>query len=265
MPTASIAPMAIAAGFAAIFGTPWAAIVFAFEPLFSRKTAFSKDHALSFGLVLAASHLANYFCLQLGAAHTQHPQISTPVQFWNITVVIKCLTALAALALAVGFYAFISRWSKEKIKDINPYLLAAIMSLSVIFLSQIWGTTYFSGLGLEQIRQSFIAPAAGLDASKKAFMTLLTQWAGLKGGEVTPLFAIGSSLGSTLAGWFDLPLLLLASCGFIAFFAGQFQTPWAAALMGIELFGFQSAVYFTITTWTCAQVARVFTKKTISS
>jgi H+/Cl- antiporter ClcA len=74
--------------------------------------------------------------------------------------------------------------------------------------------------------------------------TIVTLSAGFKGGEVTPLFFIGATLGSALS--LSLPFGLLAGMGFVAVFAGATNTPLACMLMGIELFGAECGIYVAI-------------------
>jgi H+/Cl- antiporter ClcA len=74
----------------------------------------------------------------------------------------------------------------------------------------------------------------------------LTLGAGFKGGEVTPLFFIGATLGNALSLILALPTPLLAGMGFVAVFGGAANTPIAATLMGIELFGLESGIFIAI-------------------
>jgi H+/Cl- antiporter ClcA len=76
--------------------------------------------------------------------------------------------------------------------------------------------------------------------------TVVTLAAGFKGGDVTPLFFIGATLGSALSVFIPLPTGLLAGMGFVAVFAGATNTPLACMLMGIELFGAESGIYMAI-------------------
>ena len=76
--------------------------------------------------------------------------------------------------------------------------------------------------------------------------TAVTLGSGFKGGEVTPLFFIGATLGNVLALLFHAPIDLFAALGFVAVFAGAANTPLACTLMGLELFGSQNAPYFAI-------------------
>lgn len=67
-----------------------------------------------------------------------------------------------------------------------------------------------------------------------------------KGGEVTPLFFIGATLGNILVWFVPLPMALLAGMGFVAVFSGATNTPIACTFMGIELFGSESGLYIGI-------------------
>ena len=114
----------------------------------------------------------------------------------------------------------------------------------MIGLTLLVGTTDYNGLSLPLIERS----VAGESVFPLAFLlkivfTAVTLGSGFMGGEVTPLFAIGSSLGAALAGPLGVDAGLLASIGFVAVFAGASNTPLACALMGIELFGGGGAVY----------------------
>lgn len=84
----------------------------------------------------------------------------------------------------------------------------------------------------------------------KLIYTAITLGTGFKGGEVTPLFYIGATLGNTLAGILNAPVSLFAALGFIAVFAGATNTPLACTLMGIELFGAEYSLFFAVACFT---------------
>src|SRR5690606_17285695 len=77
----------------------------------------------------------------------------------------------------------------------------------------------------------------------KLLFTSFTLGAGFKGGEVTPLFFIGATLGNVLFWFIPLPMELLAGKGFLAVFAGATNTPIACTVIGIMLFGIESVVF----------------------
>src|SRR5690606_24118148 len=80
--------------------------------------------------------------------------------------------------------------------------------------------------------------------------TTVTLGTGFKGGEVTPLFYIGATLGNTLSAILNAPVGLFAALGFIGVFAGATNTPLACTIMGIELFGGEYALLFAIACFT---------------
>jgi H+/Cl- antiporter ClcA len=71
----------------------------------------------------------------------------------------------------------------------------------------------------------------------KLVFTAICLGVGFPGGEVTPLFVIGSTLGAALAGVLGVPVPVLAAVGFVAVFAGASNTPIASMVLGAELFG----------------------------
>jgi len=71
----------------------------------------------------------------------------------------------------------------------------------------------------------------------KLAFTVASLGTGFKGGEVTPLFYIGATLGNALAPLLHLHYAMLAGIGFVAVFAGAANTPIATTLMAMELFG----------------------------
>jgi H+/Cl- antiporter ClcA len=133
-------------------------------------------------------------------------------------------------------------------------LRAAAGGLAVIALVFLAGSRDYLGLGVHDPDPhavtivSAFTPGGATPWSwlwKLAF-TAVTLASGFKGGEVTPLFFIGATLGNTLAVRLGAPVDLLAGVGFIAVFAGATNTPLACTLMGIELFGSHYAVYFAV-------------------
>lgn len=84
------------------------------------------------------------------------------------------------------------------------------------------------------------------DFALKIAFTVITLSCGFKGGEVTPLFFIGATLGSALSLFIPLPTALLAGMGFVAVFSGATNTPLACTIMGVELFGVECGIYVGI-------------------
>lgn len=121
----------------------------------------------------------------------------------------------------------------------RPFVGGLILVIAIYFI----GTTKYIGLGVPSIVDSFSNPNQSYDFLLKILFTGFTLGAGFKGGEVTPLFFVGATLGSALSLVIPLPIALLAGMGFVAVFSGATHTPIACSIMGMELFGIQSGVF----------------------
>jgi H+/Cl- antiporter ClcA len=75
---------------------------------------------------------------------------------------------------------------------------------------------------------------------------VVTLSSGFKGGEVTPLFFIGATLGNVLATATGQPVELYAGLGLIAVFAAASKTPLACTLLGWEIFGSHNLALFAL-------------------
>lgn len=231
----------ISAGFASVFGTPLAGAIFALEVL-----AIGQIRLAALLPALYAAILAHYTCLAWGAQHTAYPSIESlnfnySHIFWVAAAgVLFGLTArlfsLATQSLSQLFEKFIP----------SPPLRPVLGGLLLALLFSIPGSQVFMGLGIPGIELAFEQNAPAFHFLIKLGLTALTLAAGFKGGEVTPIFFIGATLGSALFIIIPLPLALLAALGFAAVFAGATHTPIASTLMAIELFGPQTAWYFAL-------------------
>jgi H+/Cl- antiporter ClcA len=86
----------------------------------------------------------------------------------------------------------------------------------------------------------------GWDWILKLVLTIITIAAGFQGGEVTPLFAIGTSLGAAVAGILGLPLDFVAAMGYAAVFGSATNTLLAPVFIGAEVFGYSYLPYFFV-------------------
>jgi H+/Cl- antiporter ClcA len=132
---------------------------------------------------------------------------------------------------------------KISFPPLRPFLGGILIAAVVLTI----GTTKYIGLGIPIIESAFHQELPPYDFLLKLLFTVVTLSVGFKGGEVTPLFFIGATLGNALAIFaLPLPIGLLSGMGFVAVFAGATKTPIACFLMAIELFGVESAVYTAI-------------------
>ncbi|MGG5210462.1 voltage-gated chloride channel family protein [Chryseobacterium sp. MIQD13] len=232
---------AIAAGFGSVFGTPLAGAVFGLEVFLIGKIRYNAI----FPAFLSAI-LADWITKLWNVKHTHyHIDLIPKLEF--LPVLYSILAGIAFGICAAGFSRIIHWMSsvfKSKIKypPFRPVIGGIIIALAVFAM----GTTRYIGLGIPVILESFEKQLPLYDFVLKMIFTIVTLSAGFKGGEVTPLFFIGATLGSALSLFIPLPYGLLAGMGFVAVFAGATNTPLACILMGIELFGTECGVYIAI-------------------
>lgn len=232
--------LGISAGFASVFGTPLAGAIFALEVLYFSKINF-KSIVLSFLVAYAA-----YFTVEFW--HVKHTHYSIPeVPEFSITtliytLIIGVLSGFAALLFSRSTHFWGSLFSKIKYPPLRPFIGGIILAIAIVG----FGFTKFSGLGVPVIVDSFSNQSQWYDFLLKILFTGFTLGAGFKGGEVTPLFFVGATLGSALSGIIPMPIALLAGLGFVAVFSGATHTPIACTIMGLELFGIQPGIFIAI-------------------
>lgn len=242
----------VAGGFGAVFGTPLAGSIFALEVLAIGMITY---RALIPALMSAI--IADQVTQIWGIGHT-HYQIafgqgisvatndSLPViDGWLLA---KVSLAAVCFGLASVFFVELTHFISATFKRLVafPWLRPGIGGLLVILLVWLTGSRDYLGLGVlgnpanpeaVSIMSSFEPGGAGwFSWFWKSVFTAVTVGSGFKGGEVTPLFFIGSTLGCVLGYLLNAPVDLLAGLGFVAVFCGATNTPLACTIMAIELF-----------------------------
>ncbi len=244
----------ISAGFGAVFGTPLAGSVFAFE--IQKPTQVKLSTVLS---CLFSAYSAHGICLLVGVEHTNYqinsilPQSITQA---NFNLVGKVLLFGFLAGLAAFLFCFLTDFIKEKSKRylVYPQLIPVVGSVLIIGIAALLGTTDYLGLGVNTNNPQGVSIVNAFTLNNQSYMawfyklllTAITLGMGFKGGEVTPLFFIGATLGNTFAVIFGCPLDLFAAFGFIAVFAAASNAPLASAFVGVELFGYQFGFYFML-------------------
>lgn len=224
-------------GFGSVFGTPLAGTIFGLEVL-----AIGRIRYDALVPCLMASVVGDLTCRGLGIDHhLYHVDVAFELTFALLLMVILAgvCFGLASLAFAELTHA-VGHLAKSTIK--NPLIRPVVGGLAVIGLTSLLGTRDYLGLSIPLIDQSFGAGGVFLGAfALKLLFTSITLGSGFKGGEVTPLFVIGSTLGYSFASLTGQPTAVFAALGFVGVFAGAANTPLACVLMGIELFGAELA------------------------
>lgn len=222
----------ISAGFASVFGTPLAGAVFGLEVLAIGRMRYD---AL-FPCVVAAI-VADQVCRAWGVQHTAYA-IGQVVPVSGASVM-----AVVAAGIVFGLVGMLFATATHRVgalvKRTVAYAPLRPALGGIVIATAAWALDayHYVGLGIPDIVRSFRQPMAPWDFLGKFVFTVASLGSGFKGGEVTPLFYIGATLGNALAPLLHLPFPLLAGIGFVAVFAGAANTPIATTLMAMELFG----------------------------
>jgi H+/Cl- antiporter ClcA len=253
----------IAAGFGAVFGTPLAGAVFAMEVLTIGRVRYN-----ALLPCLMAALIGDATVSAWGVQHTHyHINVVTtdqliyghhlPIDLWLL-----CKVVLASTMFGLAAYAFANAVHSVKKISSNlikiPWLIPVCGGVAIIVLTLILGKPDYLSLGVDAEYPGAVTIVSAFEQGGAHFFswlwkliyTAITLGTGFKGGEVTPLFYIGATLGNTLAGLLNAPVSLFAALGFIAVFAGATNTPLACTLMGIELFGAEHALLFALACFT---------------
>ncbi len=223
----------MAGGFGSVFGTPIAGTLFGLEVVVMGRMEYD---ALVPSLVAAL--VGDRVTRALGVRHTAYPSLPTTVP--TFAVLGKDAVIGVAMAFATVAFVELTHFLKRELERRIPRLPIRMMvgGLAVVLMWRASGTSDYLGLGVPTIVRSFVDPGLPLYAfAAKIVFTSVTLAAGFLGGEVTPLFFVGATLGNVLARGLGLPLSLGAGVGLAAVFGAAANTPIALSVMAIELMG----------------------------
>lgn len=243
----------MAAGFGAVFGTPIAGAIFALEVVKMRKLGYS-------ALVpcVLAAYAADWSVARWGFAHMAYPSVvlhALGLPILDAMTLGKVVLAAVCFGLASKLFLECAHGMSRIVQRFIavPWLRPVAGGIVIILLTLLAGSRDYLGLGViapvggVSIVSSFVEPGANAFSwLYKVAFTAVTVGSGFKGGEVTPLFFIGASLGNTLAGIMHAPIALFAALGFVAVFGAASKTPVACTVMALELFGTDAAFYFGV-------------------
>lgn len=237
-----MAIVGMSAGFGGLFQTPLAALFFAIE-------------VITVG-VLEYEALLPAFVGAYVASTTSH-LLGLEKFFVNINDTIpideKAVVKIIILGIAFGLAGKAFSYSLSKLKAFmgnkfkNPYVRIGVVSIPLAILLFIVLGGRYCGLGTNIINNCFNdGTVYSYDFILKIAFTVITLSIGFQGGEVTPLFAIGASLGYVLGGVMGLNPVVTASLGYVAVFGSATNTLIAPMLIGLEVFGSQNMTMFVV-------------------
>lgn len=228
----------ISAGFAAVFGTPIAGAIFGVEVLFVGSILYE---------VLLPSFVAGLVSYQvaqqMGVTYFHTPLIFTPSfsESFFMEVIISGIFFGLCSFIFIEIFRYVMNLSNKLALSLP--LKGLIGGLILIILSLIFSTRYLS-LGFETIQSALEGNYPGWSAFLlKIIFTSITLNFGGSGGIVVPTLFVGATSGALLGQILGLSISTFAALGFVSLLAGAANTPIAASILALELFGPQVAAY----------------------
>ena len=223
----------MAAGFAGLFGTPIAAVFFAMEVL----TAGALEYQALLPAVTAAFTAS-------AAAQFLGLEKFTFALTGKMDLAFSDMWRFLLLGILFGVVGGAFAWTLKYMKNIlashwkQPVIRIFIMGLILSVLLLLLYKGRYAGLGANLIHASFYGEEIlSYDWILKFLLTVLTLAAGFQGGEVTPLFSIGASLGVVAGPILGVPSEIAAALGYAGVFGSATNTFLAPVLIGTEVFG----------------------------
>lgn len=232
----------MAAGFAGLFGTPMAAVAFALEVIHIGKIRYNAILPAVFAAFTAAATSA-YLGLEKFEVVINESHKIEPALFGKLVVL------GIAFGLAGLLFTELLKYFKGKFASLIPssYKRIAYIGIALSIVLYFLYSGRYCGLGTNLISAGLMGQEIfAWDWLLKLVFTVITLAAGFQGGEVTPLFSIGVSLGTILATWLGMPVQLAAALGYISVFGSATNTFWAPVLIGVEVFGGANAASYFI-------------------
>lgn len=220
----------MSAMFAAVFGTPVTAAIFSMEVISVGIFYYS-----AIVPCVASALVASYISSLFGISH-----ITVSVNLPEINPIVYLKSALIGALCAVISIIFCMAMSGagKLFKKIKNHALRAFIGGAIVVLLTILVQTYdYNGTGGSMIVSAFSEKPFALAFVIKIIFTVVTLASGFKGGEIFPVFFIGSSFGSVFASMIGLDCSVGAGLGMVALFCGVTNCPVASILLSIELFG----------------------------
>ncbi|MEW6018519.1 MAG: chloride channel protein [Pseudomonadota bacterium] len=228
----------VSAGFSSVFGTPIGGAVFGIEVLAIGSLSYD---------VLLPSLIAGVVGFQvaskLGVEYLYH-FYDSPLPF-DALMFAKVILAGVFFGLCSIILIEVSRLGEHLSErmGLRRSWRPLAGGLLLVGMALLFSTRYL-GMGLDSIEGALNGedqPAAAF--LLKAVFTSVTLAFGGSGGIVTPIFFIGSSAGALFAQVLGMDVALFAAIGLVGVLAGAANTPLAAGIIAIELFGPSVAPY----------------------
>lgn len=229
----------MAAGFGGLFQTPLAAVFFAMEVIVS---GYMQYEALLPAMISAytAAFTSHILGLEKFTA-----VIGEKLDLSETKVILSLIVLGILFGLVGRLFSGTLQWMKKRMGNAikNPYIRIGAVAVFLAVLLFLFHGGRYSGLGTNLISAAFEnGTIYGYDWILKLGFTVLTLAIGFQGGEVTPLFSIGASLGILAGNLLGISPVVCAALGYAAVFGSATNTLLAPVMIGLEVFGTENAI-----------------------
>ena len=231
----------MSAAFAALFGTPLAAAIFAMEVI-----SVGVMYYAALVPCLVSALTAYNFAKFLGVEYTVY-RLDVIPEFTPYTVGMTAL--MGFLFASVAILICVTLALSERVlgrKFQNDYIRIAVAGAAVILLSFIFRDGSYNGLGLEIIGDALTGKVVWYAFILKLLFTAISLSGGYRGGEIVPSLFIGATFGCFIGGVLGMPPAFCAALGMVAVFCGVTNSPISSILIGVEMFGGQGLWFFCL-------------------
>ena len=226
----------VSAGFASVFGTPIAGAIYGVEVLAIGRIRHD------FLLPAIVAGVASYHISIFWGVPYQYYDLGIPSGFSELLFLKTIILGIICGIIAMTFVEFVHRakWLTMHLQtrfQIWPPLMPLCGGVLLALLILVIPTDYL-GLSLPLMDQALAGEHMPyLGALWKILLVAITIGSGFYGGIVTPQFVIGAIAGNAFGHLLGLDPMFGAAIGLISVVAATSNTPIAAVLMGVELFG----------------------------
>lgn len=231
----------MSAVFAAVFGTPLTATIFSMEVI-----SVGVIYYMAFIPCIVAALIGHGIAVYMGVTPDVWGIIHIPETTIITTLQVIFLAGLCAV-VSILFCAVMhksAKWYRRYLP--NPYIRVVVGAFLMIAFTYLVGSRAYNGAGIDVIDQAIAGIARPEAFALKILATAITLGAGFKGGEIVPVFFIGSTFGCVVGGLIGLDPGFGAAIGLIALFCGVVNCPMASLILSVELFGAGGILLFAV-------------------
>lgn len=251
-----------AAGLAAAFNTPLGGIVFAVEEL--AKTHISNFKTAIFTAVIISGLTAQAFLgpyLYLG-----YPTIVNPSNYVFFGVIVVAIASGLAGSIMGIIILKILRW-KSALRHKHVDLIYVLICTLIISVIAYFGSQGILGSGKEEMATILFTAHRNTEWQTpfiRIFGPVMAFTTGASGGIFAPSLGAGATIGSFVAGIFNLSVSnenVLVLSGMVAFLTGVTRSPFTSAILVLEMTDRHSVIFSLMLAGIVASLVSTFVSK----